>query len=168
MRTGYLILALSVGSIIAAASGQQPQKAATTAKSSPTVAVQAPTNPYGLTAADKTRKNPVNFTTESVNEGKALYVSQCAMCHGATGNGKGELATSLKLALPDMTKPAALKAYTDGELFKILSKGGGMMPGQAQRLSDTYLWDLVNFLRSVQGNVPVKAPKEAAEKTAKN
>jgi mono/diheme cytochrome c family protein len=171
MRTDRLMIVALVASTLmaaASASGQQAQKPATTANSTPAVSAQPTANPYGITAADKARKNPVNFTTASVNKGKALYVSQCAMCHGGTGNGKGDLASSLKLTLPDMTKPATLKAYTDGELFKILSKGGGMMPGQSQRLSDTHLWDLVNFLRSLEGNVPLKAPQDAAEKVAKN
>jgi mono/diheme cytochrome c family protein len=169
MRTGYPILALVASAMMAVASGQQAQKPAAPASPAPAASAQVPMNPhYGITAADKARKNPVNFTSQSVDKGKALYVSQCAMCHGVTGNGKGDLAGPLKLALPDFTKPATLKAYTDGELFKILSAGSGVMPAQAQRLSDTHLWDLVNYLRSLQGEVPAKAPEHAGDKVAKN
>jgi mono/diheme cytochrome c family protein len=149
--------------------------AAAQASVKPTTATQPPgkntpppgpvlANPhYPFTVQDKIRKNPEKFTTESVEKGKSIYSSQCTMCHGATGNGRGDLATSLKLNLPDFTKSTALKGYTDGELFKILSVGNGMMPGQGQRLRDMQLWDLINFLRAMGGAVPAKSASSGRE-----
>ena len=44
--------------------------------------------------------NPVASTPESVASGKMLFNSQCAMCHGEMGDGKGDLAQTLKLQMP--------------------------------------------------------------------
>ena len=36
-------------------------------------------------------------------EGKDLYVSYCASCHGMDGKGKGPVAPALKTSVPDLT-----------------------------------------------------------------
>ncbi len=158
MRSHYFIAAgIALAAVaIAATRGPQASKSSGAAPAAARVApAQATVNsPYGLTPQDKARKNPVPFTKDSVEQGKALYQSQCAMCHGTNGDGKGDLAIALKLSLTDFTKPQTLAHYTDGELFKILSVGNATMPGQGKRMRETQLWDLVNFLRAVGGAVP--------------
>ena len=47
--------------------------------------------------------NPVKPTAESLAQGKKYYGYDCAMCHGQTGNGKGDVDTGEKL--PDFTDP---------------------------------------------------------------
>ena len=95
------------------------------------------------------RDNPVRPGSESVAAGKHLFVTQCAMCHGAAGDGKGGLSAEMKLRTKDWTAPETLKDRTDGELFYILRKGHGAMPGQEGRMKDDQMWNLVNFIRSV-------------------
>lgn len=98
------------------------------------------------------QENPVKPTESSVAEGKHLFLSQCAMCHGETGNGKGDLATSMQLAVKDWRNPETLKKWTDGELFYVLEKGKNHMPGQEGRMRDNQKWHLVNFIRSLAMN----------------
>lgn len=117
---------------------------------------QAP-HPAVITAEDKARKNPVKFTDVSADRGKKIYLSQCALCHGDKGDGKGGLATDMKLNLPDFTKTATLKDRTDGELFKVIGVGQDPMPAQTGRMTDTQRWNLVNYLRTLSGNVPEKS-----------
>jgi mono/diheme cytochrome c family protein len=69
------------------------------------------------------------------------------MCHGATGNGKGEVPTDEKLA--DFTNPDSLKDQTDGQLFCALKKGKGHMPLENIRVTPNELWNLVNYVRSL-------------------
>ena len=69
----------------------------------------------------------------------------------------------MKLTLPDFTKPDTLKSRTDGELFAIIGSWKDPMPSQAGRLSDTHRWNLVNYLRSVSGNVPEKSTGKEPE-----
>jgi cytochrome c len=47
------------------------------------------------------RKNPVKPTPENVAEAKKFFGYDCAMCHGATGDGKGDLASSMGLKMTD-------------------------------------------------------------------
>lgn len=71
------------------------------------------------------------------------------MCHGANGDGKGEVAVDEKLKLKDYRDPAALKDMTDGELFYIIKNGKGQMPPEGDRLKAPELWNLVNYIRSL-------------------
>lgn len=91
--------------------------------------------------------NPVKPTPESLAQGKRYYGYDCAMCHGANGNGKGEVDTGEKL--PDFTNPASLKDKTDGQLFCSLKTGKGHMPLEPDRNSPNNLWNLVNYVRSL-------------------
>jgi len=49
--------------------------------------------------------------SESLAKGKKLYGFDCAMCHGESGDGKGDMATDMK-DVTDFTKPDALKNRT--------------------------------------------------------
>lgn len=92
--------------------------------------------------------NPVKPTAESQAHVKKVYGYDCAMCHGATGNGKGDLAGEMKPPLKDYTDPAALKDITDGELFYIIKNGKGQMPPEGDRAKTDDLWNMVILVRS--------------------
>ncbi|HVC90359.1 MAG TPA: cytochrome c [Acidobacteriaceae bacterium] len=92
--------------------------------------------------------NPVTPTPESQARAKTIYGYDCAMCHGANGDGKGEVATDMKLTTKNFTDPAALKNRTDGELFYIIKNGQGQMPGEGTRAKPDEMWNLVIYVRS--------------------
>jgi len=54
-----------------------------------------------MTPEDIAKKNPVPATPEGLAEVRKLYGYNCAMCHGKTGDGKGDLAADMKLELRD-------------------------------------------------------------------
>ena len=118
---------------------------------------------YNITAEEKGRKNPTKFTEISVARGKKIFVTQCAMCHGTNGDGKGDLAQEMKITPADFTKPDTLKKRTDGELFKIIGIGNDTMPPQEKRMTDTQRWNIVNYLRALAGGVPDKATGKEPE-----
>ncbi len=120
-------------------------------------ATTPPAHQFVVTPEDKARKNPEKFTEESVEKGKSLYLTQCEMCHGKSGDGKGDLASVMHLTEPDFTKPETLSKYTDGEIFAMINSGSGAMPAEASRLKPNSVWDLVNFLRSLEGKKPEKS-----------
>jgi cytochrome c len=96
----------------------------------------------------KTMVNPVKPTPESLAQGKKYYGYDCAMCHGANGDGKGEVDTGEKL--PDFTNAAAMNDKSDGQLFCSLKNGKGhTMPLERIRNSPNELWNLVNYVRSL-------------------
>ncbi len=92
--------------------------------------------------------NPVKPTPESQAHAKKMYGYDCAMCHGANGNGKGDLAGDMKPPLKDYTDPAALKDLTDGELFYVIKNGKGQMPSEGDRGKDDDIWNMVILVRS--------------------
>lgn len=100
------------------------------------------------------RENPVKATAASIADGRHAFTSQCAMCHGKDGDGKGDLAEDMKLKLRDYRDPDALKGVTDGEMFYILTKGKGDMPGQEGRMKPDQLWNLINYIHSLAKGKP--------------
>jgi mono/diheme cytochrome c family protein len=92
--------------------------------------------------------NPVKPTPASQAQAKKMYGYDCAMCHGANGNGKGDVATDMKLNLKDLADPATQKDYTDGELFYIIKNGKGQMTAEGDRLKTDDVWNMVIFVRS--------------------
>jgi len=120
-------------------------------------------HPATISPEDKARKNPIRFTQISVDRGKKIFMTQCAICHGAKGDGKGEMVEEMKIHPPDFTSPDALKERTDGELFAIIGTGRDPMPGQSGRMTDTHRWNLVNYLRSLGGKTPEKATGKEPE-----
>ncbi len=93
--------------------------------------------------------NPVKPTAESQAKAKKMYGYDCAMCHGDTGNGKGDLVADMKLVLKDYTDPAALKDLSDGEMFYIIKGGKGQMSGEGDRAKPDDIWNLVTYVRSL-------------------
>jgi mono/diheme cytochrome c family protein len=92
--------------------------------------------------------NPVKPTAESQAHAKNVYAMDCAMCHGANGNGKGDLVADMKLSLKDLTDPDSLKNMSDGEIFNLIKNGKGKMPGEGDRAKDDDIWNLVILVRS--------------------
>ena len=157
-KTLFLILVLAAGCLWA-----QEQKETPPPTGAATTAAPAAPHPATISAEDKARKNPIKFGEVSVDRGKKIYATQCALCHGDKGNGKGELASDMKLTLPDFTKPDTLKDRTDGELFTIIGTGQDPMPPQAGRMTDERRWNLVNYLRALSGKVPEKSTGKEPE-----
>ena len=110
-------------------------------------ALQAQSDPCADPADAKKLVNPVKATSESLAQGKKYYGYDCAMCHGKTGDGKGEVDNGQKL--PDFTSPEGLKDRTDGEIFCSLKTGKGHMPLEHIRVTPNELWNLVNYVRSL-------------------
>jgi mono/diheme cytochrome c family protein len=114
---------------------------------------------YAAIPADAAKQaNPVKSSPESLARAKKWWTIDCAMCHGKDGDGKGDLAASMKLQIADFTNPATLKDRTDGELFYIIKKGHDEMPPEGERVKPEENWDLVNYVRSLAKPPPEQKP----------
>lgn len=116
--------------------------------------------PQVIPEEEKNRKNPVEPTEESRALGKKLFSTQCKMCHGEGGRGDGDLAAEMNLKMPNFTDAETQKKRTDGELFYILSKGHGEMPGQGTRMRGENKWSIINYLRTLAAKEKDKPAKE--------
>ena len=92
-------------------------------------------------------KNPIAMSPESTAAGKRVYTRMCGRCHGPEGKGDGTAATA---PVPDLTDGKWDYGGSDGEIFSVIHDGvSADMDGYAARLSDTEIWNVVNFVRSV-------------------
>jgi mono/diheme cytochrome c family protein len=126
-----------------------PQENKQASQEKPAVEIKVPLE-------EANRKNPVVSSPNSIAEGKRLYGFECALCHGKEGDGKGDLAEGMKVKLRDWRDPAALKDFTDGEIFYIINKGKGEMSAEEGRIKPEQIWQMVNYLRSLAKNQPPK------------
>jgi mono/diheme cytochrome c family protein len=132
----------------------------------PTTAAPATTtvpHTYQISQEQKERKNPVRLTDFSAGLGKKHFLTDCAMCHGENADGKGDLAVEMKLHPPDLHKPEVLGKRTDGELFVIISGGSDTMPGENTRMTEKQRWQIINYLRTLEGKTPAKATDKEKE-----
>ncbi|MGA7791724.1 MAG: cytochrome c [Candidatus Acidiferrales bacterium] len=96
------------------------------------------------------RKNPIVSNPASVAEGKRLCgATDCALCHGKDGDGKGVLAKDINMNVHDWRKPESLAHFTDGELSYLILKGKGRMPAYDGRETAEQVWQIVNYIRSM-------------------
>jgi mono/diheme cytochrome c family protein len=125
---------------------QQPTAPPAPPASTPAPPASTPAQP-GIPAEAVHMVNPVKPTAESQIRAKKMYGYDCAMCHGANGNGKGDI-TDLKTPPKDYTDAAALKDLSDGEIFYIIKNGKGQMPPDGGRTKPDDLWNMVILVRS--------------------
>ena len=105
--------------------------------------------------------NPVPDQVTSVDAGYKLYQANCAACHGVDARGGGPLAGTTKVQPPSLR--AHLSQHTDGDLFYWISNGmPGGMPAWSDKLDETDRWNLVNYLRSINGQGPTANPPPSA------
>ena len=91
--------------------------------------------------------NPLEPTPDVLADGAALYGTYCALCHGDTGAGDGQLADRYR-RMPDLTQRYVLN-YPDGFVYSIIREGGRNMPRFADALSIDERWALVHYLRTL-------------------
>ena len=96
----------------------------------------------------KSMKNPQSGGA-SVTAGKKSAETNCVTCHGASGKGDGVAAAALNPKPADWTS-AKVKGDPDGALFCKMANGRGPMPPW-KHLPEKERWDLVSYIRSLQG-----------------
>jgi high-affinity iron transporter len=109
-------------------------------------------------------------------EGQGVFLSQCASCHGAAGDGVGPFAAALLTPVPDFRQTPRLSQRTDAQLFAAVRDGvsGSAMPA-FRALTDDERWNAVAFLRVLSlgglhapnaGNSTVSGTNTGAQRSA--
>jgi len=120
--------------------------------------------PQGVPLAEA----PLEITQDFLARGRTRYDIHCAVCHGLVGDGQSQVALSMSLR-----KPPSLHAYRDvpdGHLFRVISKGFGLMPSYAAQLSIEDRWAVVAYVRALQlsqGATLDQLPAEERERLQK-
>jgi len=99
-------------------------------------------------AAAALRPNPNYADEESLDQGKLLFREYCVFCHGRDGEGDGPYRERLEAIPANLSKlPAAL---SDGDLAWKIAHGRYPMPAWQGIIEEEDIWDIVNFIRSLQ------------------
>jgi len=94
--------------------------------------------------------NPVVADDVSLERGENLYGINCAMCHGVTGEGNGQIAALLANKPANLTLDVT-QNKSDGALFLTLTNGvTDRMPSMVENLTVRDRWDVVNYIRTLK------------------
>jgi len=106
-----------------------------------------------------TLTNPIPADERSLLNGRKHYQINCAVCHGDAGQGDGP--ATLYGMVPISLTSATAVGHSDGYLFGIIRNGRGLMPTY-NRIEEMDRWDVVNYLRGLQGQYAVETGAIAA------
>jgi mono/diheme cytochrome c family protein len=105
--------------------------------------------PAKLTRDDAQKlKSPAAYSKKSIDRGRVIFLQNCTSCHGENGKAEGSLIADAT----DLTTPSLYKSgTTEGEIFRSIRDGAGdQMPAFKSQLgSESDIWNLVNFIRSL-------------------
>ena len=98
-------------------------------------------------------KNPLEVTAKRLKKGELLYLKkaqpiQCVHCHGARGDGTGELGLQANPPARNFTCTETMKNVSDGQMFWTIKNGieGTAMPAYSD-FADWQIWVLIHYVR---------------------
>ncbi|HZE07350.1 MAG TPA: cytochrome c [Gemmatimonadaceae bacterium] len=92
--------------------------------------------------------NPTPVSDSSLANGRKYFQINCSPCHGIRAMGDGP-ATQFGMPGINLTQDIT-KARTDGYIFGMIRNGRGLMPSY-NRIEEKDRWDVVNYVRALQG-----------------
>src|ERR1700728_3752436 len=109
---------------------------------------------HNAPASAAAEKNLYDGQASAISAGKTSYAGHCAACHGASGEGMGNV--------PPLAR-GALQGVPDGSIFWYITKGGleNGMPSWAA-LPEEERWQLVTYIKSMSASATVSAPAATA------
>jgi mono/diheme cytochrome c family protein len=127
-----------------------------------TLPVDAPVPTTMLSLAEtEALVNPNPASLESLENGRAQFHTFCSACHGAQGHGDGPVAgvpfgKGPFIGVLPLAGPASVtRGLSDGHIFTTMTQGRGRMPSY-RRIPPDDRWDIVNFVRYLNGQVNVQ------------
>lgn len=137
----------------------QPLSRAPRVMPSDTMPVDRGEPPMSVDEAAKAA-NPLSATPENLANGKGLFVTNCAPCHGESGTGDGSVVHLLHQKPRDLLGSEA-KALSDGYIYGVIRNGFQLMPSYGDAMSSSERWQVVLYVRSLQqGAGPAKTAQK--------
>ena len=96
--------------------------------------------------------NPAAFNDENLLAGIKLYAANCAACHGAADGAPSNIAQGLYQHAPQLAKHGVTDD-PEGKIYWFVKHGVRLtgMPAYTDRLSDQQIWQVVLFLKHMDG-----------------
>jgi mono/diheme cytochrome c family protein len=93
--------------------------------------------------------NPVGRSAASLERGQLLFDTYCIVCHGPAGHADGTVVPKF-VPPPDLTLDAS-RQRSDGYIYAMIKQGRGIMPKYGDKLRGADRWNVVNYVRKLQG-----------------
>lgn len=94
--------------------------------------------------------NPLAITPDLMARGQERYNIYCAPCHDRTGSGQGIVGIRAQGWVANSLIDQRISAYSDGELFYVVSNGRRSMPGYRWQIPEKDRWAIVAYTRALQ------------------
>jgi mono/diheme cytochrome c family protein len=98
---------------------------------------------------NKSQKNPLTVSPETLADGKEAFSHYCVACHGMDGQKTGvPFADRMSPPVPSLASND-VQSYSDGQLKWLIDNGiwPSGMPASKGILSDDEIWSIVVYLR---------------------
>lgn len=95
------------------------------------------------------------YAQGSAQKGKSLFDQNCAICHGATGEGDGAAAAAFNPKPRNLSDKAYMSKLKDQDMANIIKNGGAavgkspLMPPFGAALKDGAIKDVIAYIRSL-------------------
>jgi mono/diheme cytochrome c family protein len=96
-------------------------------------------------------KNPLDATDENLAKGEHNFIIYCAICHGTNGEGDGNIVKREKFPPPPTYFNDYMMQLPEGKMFFTIHYGKGLMGSYASQLSKEERWQIILFVRNMQG-----------------
>lgn len=103
----------------------------------------------GLTNGVLTAKLPVQLTPDLLTRGRERYDIYCAVCHGRTGDGNGEIVRR-GFPAPPSYHVDRLRNAPIGHFYDVITNGYGVMYPYATRVDPADRWAIAAYIRALQ------------------
>ncbi|MCK5638488.1 MAG: cytochrome c [Flavobacteriaceae bacterium] len=115
-----------------------------------TVVYDYPNSEEGYQMAKDSLKSPIIKNEKSLEKGKKNYDIYCAICHGKTGDGQGDLVKNEKfLGVPNYKD----RDITQGSTYHVIMYGRNMMGSHASQLTDKERWEVVQYVDHLRADL---------------
>ncbi|MEK7433525.1 MAG: cytochrome c [Cyanobacteriota bacterium] len=91
------------------------------------------------------------FSKPHIENGKKIFMQNCATCHGVNADGKGLASVSFEVKPPSFLDTEFIREKSPYTLYRAIKNGmiGTLMPSWEYQLSIKEKWDVIEYIRSV-------------------
>lgn len=91
--------------------------------------------------------NPLPRTHVNLRRGQEVFNIYCIVCHGAYGEGDGTVVP--RFPRPPSLQSDKIRAWSDGQIVHIISKGRNLMPSYSTQIAPQDRWAVAHYLRAL-------------------
>jgi mono/diheme cytochrome c family protein len=104
----------------------------------------------GYEAAKANLTNPLELNEHNMEQGKKMYGIYCAICHGNTGAGDGNLVKREKfLGVPNYKD----RDITEGSIYHVIMYGRNMMGSHSAQLTAKERWQTTMYVNKLRADL---------------